>query len=106
MSSNQLTILDLKNILKWYETAKNTDNDCQLRSYQKIKGMLIINEDLCEPIIHDLIGNVMKALHKANYNEIQFPNSLLKIRQARLNEELKIISDTLNIVKEKFGDKI
>ena len=55
MSSNDLTILDLRNILKWYETAKDKDTDEQFRTYLKIEGMLASNEDLCEPIIQDLI---------------------------------------------------
>jgi hypothetical protein len=104
MSSNQLTILDFRNILKWYETAKNKDDDEQFRSYLKIEGLLAINEDLCEPIIHDLIETVMSGLHKANHNEIQFATSLLKTRMARLDEELKIISITINAVKEKIED--
>jgi len=104
MSLNQLTILDFRNILKWYETAKNKDDDEQFRSYLKIEGLLAINEDLCEPIIHDLIGTVMNGLHKANHNEMQYATSLLKTRMARLDEELKIISITINAVKEKIGD--
>jgi hypothetical protein len=104
MSSNQLTILDLKNILKWHETAKEKDTDEQFRSYLKMEGMLATHEDLCEPIIRDLIGVVMNGLHKANHNEIQYASSLLKTRQARLSEELKVISITMNAVKEKIGD--
>jgi hypothetical protein len=46
----------------------------------------------------------MSGLHKANHNEIQYAKSLLKTRMARLDEELKIISITMNAVKEKFGD--
>ena len=104
MSSNQLTILDLRNILKWHETAKGKDTDEQFRSYLKIEGLLAIHEDLCEPMVHDLIGTVMSGLHKANHNEIQYAKSLLKTRMARLDEELKIISITMNAVKEKIGD--
>ena len=44
MSSNDLTILDLRNILKWYETAKDKDTDEQFRSYLKIEGMLASND--------------------------------------------------------------
>ena len=102
MSSNQLTILDFRNILKWYETAKGKDTDEQFRSYLKIEGLLAIHEDLCEPTIQDLIGVIMSGLHKANHNEIQYAKSLLKTRQARLDEELKIISITMNAVKEKM----
>ena len=65
---------------------------------------MAINEDLCEPVIQDLIGTVMNGLHKANHNEIQYATSLLKTRMARLDEELKIISITINAVKEKIGD--
>lgn len=104
MSWNQLTILDLKNILKWYETAKDKDTDEQFRTYLKIEGMLATHEDLCEPIIHDLIGVVMNGLHNANHNELIYAKSLLKTRQARLSEELKIISTTMNSVYEKIGD--
>ena len=104
MSSNDLTILDLQNILKWYETAKDKDTDEQFRTYLKMEGMLAIHEDLCEPIIQDLIGVVMNGLHKANHNEIQYAKSLLKTRQARLSEELKVISITMNAVNEKIGD--
>ena len=104
MISDNCTLCDLINILKWYETAKDKDTDEQFRSYLKIEGMLASNEDLCEPIIQDLIGVVMNGLHKANHNEIQYAKSLLKTRQARLSEELKVISITMNAVNEKIGD--
>jgi hypothetical protein len=46
----------------------------------------------------------MNGLHKANHKEIQYAKSLLKTRQARLSEELKIISITMRVVREKIGD--
>ena len=106
MSSNDLTILDLRNILKWYEL---TPNDIQTseqhkRTKIKIRGLLAIHEDSSEILVANLAEDIQLKFGNASFQYLQKARSLLVNRTARTNEEIKVLSQLIQKVDEKMEE--
>ena len=106
MSSNQLTLLDLRNILECYELApKNIQTSEQhKRTKLKIQGLRAIHEDSSEVLIANLAGEIQLKYGNATFPDLQTARSLLVNRTTRTNEEIKVLSELIQKVDEKMEE--
>jgi hypothetical protein len=107
MSAGDLTLLDLRNILEWYELISNkkySSEEQHVRTKIKIQGFIVAMEDSSEPLADNLIKTILSGLDSANYTDLQYPRSLLANRIIRINEYLKSLSTLMNTVDEKIGE--
>ena len=107
MISNDCTLLDLMNILEWYEL---TPEDIQKseqhkRTKIKIQGFRITHEDSSEQLIDNLTEEISSKFNDANFSELQQARSLLANRTTRINEEIKVLSELIQKV-DKTMEKL
>ena len=97
MSFSELTILDFKNILEWYDllSEKSRDIPKYERSQEKIKGLFNIHEDRAEPLMDNLIAATLSDLEIHTSEELKSASSLLQNRKYRLEIKSKQIQDEL-----------
>ncbi len=97
MSFSELTLLDFKNILEWYEllSEKFTSTEKYKRTQEKVRGLFNIHEDRSEPLICNLIGNTLSDLELHTSEELKSASSLLQNRKYRLEIKHKQIQDEL-----------
>ena len=107
MSSNQLTLLDFRNILECYELApKNIQTSEQhKRTKLKIQGLRAIHEDSSEVLIANLADDIQLKYGNANFSELQTARSLLVNRTTRTSEEIKVLSELIQKVDEKMEER-
>ena len=97
MSFSELTILDFKNILEWYDllSEKSQSIPKYERSQEKIKGLFNIHEDRAEPLMDNLIASTLSDLEIHTSEELKSASSLLQNRKYRLEIKSKQIQDEL-----------
>ena len=97
MSFSELTLLDFKHILEWYDllSEKSRDIPKYERSQEKIKGLFNIHEDRAEPLMDNLIAATLSDLEIHTSEELKSASSLLQNRKYRLEIKSKQIQDEL-----------
>jgi len=97
MSFSELTLLDFKNILEWYDllSEKSQSIPKYERSQEKIKGLFNIHEDRAEPLMDNLITSTLSDLEIHTSEELKSASSLLQNRKYRLEIKSKQIQDEL-----------
>jgi len=95
MSPSELTLLDFKNILEWYERLPEESQNIAKyeRSQEKIKGLFSIHEDYAEPLVDNLIDATLSDLESHTSDELKSARSLLQNRQYRLEIKSKKIKE-------------
>ena len=106
MSSNQLTLLDFRNILECYELAPNDiqKSEEHKRTKLKIQGLRAIHEDSSEVLIANLADDIQLKYGNANFSELQTARSLLVNRTTRTSEEIKVLSELIENVLVKMEE--
>jgi hypothetical protein len=86
MSFSELTLLDFKNILEWYDLLSDKVKGVGKyeRSQEKIRGLFNIHEDRSEPLIDNLIASTLSDLELHTSEELKSASSLLQNRKCRL----------------------
>ena len=107
MISDNCTLCDLYNILRWFEL---TPNDIQTseqhkRTKLKIQGLRAIHEDSSEVLIANLAEDIQLKYGNANFSELQTARSLLVNRTTRSNEEIKVLSELIQKVDKKMEER-
>jgi len=107
MSSNQLTILDFKNISECYELAPKDiqTSEQHKRTKLKIAGLRAIHEDSSEVLIANLAEDIQLKYGNATFPDLQTARSLLVNRTTRTNEEIKVLSELIQKVDEKMEER-
>ena len=98
MSFSELSLLDFKNILEWYDllSEKSQSIPKYERSQEKIKGLFNIHEDRAEPLMDNLIAATLSDLEIHTSEELKSASSLLQNRKYRLEIKSKQIQDELS----------
>ena len=107
MSAGDLTLLDLRNILKWHELIsekKDSSEEQHVRTKIKIQGFRITHEDSSEQLIDNLTEEISSKFNDANFSELQQARSLLANRTTRINEEIKVYSELIQKVNDKMEE--
>ena len=104
MSSNQLILIDFRNILQCYELAPKDiqKSEEHKRTKLKIQGLRAIHEDSSEVLIANLSEEIQLKYGNANFSELQTARSLLVNRTTRTNEEIKVLSELIQKVDKKM----
>ena len=105
MSSNQLTLLDFRNILECYELAPKDIQTSEQHARTKIKfqGLLAIHEDSSEILMANLVESVSSKFSLASSTELQSSRSLLANRIARIDQEVKVMHNLIEKIDKKMG---
>ena len=104
MISDNCTLCDLMNILKWYELAPNDiqTSEEHKRTKLKIQGIRAIHEDSSEVLIANLAEEIQLKYGNATFPDLQKARSLLVNRTTRTNEEIKVLSELIQKVDERM----
>ena len=104
MISDNCTLCDLTNILKWYESSPKDiqKSEQHKRTKVKIQGLRAIHEDSAEVLIANLAEEVESKYNDVNYSDLQKAHSLMINRITRIKEELKVYSKLIQKVDEKM----
>jgi hypothetical protein len=104
MISDNCTLHDLMNILKWYELSPNhiQTSEQHKRTKIKIQGLRAIHEDSSERLIANLAQEVQSKFSDANFSDLQQARSLLVNRTTRTNEKIKVLSKLIHEVDKKM----
>ena len=104
MISDNCTLCDLTNILKWYESSSEDiqKSEQHKRTKLKIEGLRAIHEDSSESLIANLAEEVESKYNDCNYLDLQKARSLMVNRTARINEEIKVYAELIQKVNDKM----
>ena len=104
MISDNCTLCDLTNILKWYESSPKDiqKSEQHKRTKVKIQGLRAIHEDSSEILIANLAEEVESKYNDVNYSDLQKAHSLMINRITKIKEELKVYSKLIQKVDEKM----
>ena len=104
MISDNCTLCDLTNILKWYESSPKDiqKSEQHKRTKVKIQGLRAIHEDSSEVLIANLAEEIESKYNDVNYSDLQKAHSLMINRITRIKEELKVYSKLIQKVDEKM----
>ena len=104
MISDNCTLCDLTNILKWYESSPKDiqKSEQHKRTKVKIQGLRAIHEDSSEILIANLAEEVESKYNDVNYSDLQKAHSLMINRITRIKEELKVYSKLIQKVDKKM----
>ena len=104
MISDNCTLCDLMNILKWYESAPMDiqTSEQHKRTQMKIHALRAIHEDSSEALIANLAEEIQLKFGNASFSCLQKARSLLVNRTTRTNEEIKVLSELIHKVDEKM----
>ena len=104
MISDDFTLLDLMNILEWYELIPEDVQKFEQHKRTKIKiqGFRITHEDSSEQLISNLTEEIYSNYDDANFLDLQQARSLLANRTTRINEEIKVLSELIQKVDKKM----
>ena len=107
MSSNQLTLLDFRNILECYELAPKDiqTSEQHKRTEMKIRGLRAIHEDSSEVLIANLAEEIESKYNDCNFSDLQKARSLMVNRTTRTSEEIKVLSELIQKVDEKMEER-
>ena len=97
MSFSELTLLDFKHILEWYDllSDKFTSIEKYKRTQEKVRGLFNIHEDRAEPLMDNLIARTLSDLETHTSDDLKSASSLLQNRKYRLEIKSKQIQDEL-----------
>jgi hypothetical protein len=110
MSPSGLTLLDLKNLLEWFEIIPvNSKRDDKFqRTQEKVRGLYNIHEDRAEPLLANLISATMMDLELHTPEELKNAKSLLLNRKVRLEEKARITEQNVlvhsSLIKSDIAD--
>ena len=106
MISDNCTLCDLMNILKWYELSPKDiqTSEQHKRTEMKIRGLRAIHEDSSEVLIANLAEEIESKFNDFNLSDLQKAHSLMVNRTTRINEEIKVYSELIQKVNEKMGE--
>ena len=98
MSFSELTLLDFKHILEWYDllSDKFTSIEKYKRTQEKVRGLFNIHEDRAEPLMDNLIARTLSDLETHTSDDLKSASSLLQNRKYRLEIKSKQIQDELS----------
>ena len=104
MISDNCTLCDLTNILKWYESSPEEiqKSEQHKRTKLKIEGLRAIHEDSSQILIANLAEEVESKYNDCNYSDLQKARSLMLNRTTRINEEIKVYSELIQKVNDKM----
>ena len=107
MSSEDFTLFDMMNVLKWYELIPNEIKilDQHVRTKIKFQGVVAVHEDLSERLIANLVESVSSKFSLASFTELQTSRSLLANRIVRTDQEVKVMHNLIEMIDEKMRDK-
>jgi hypothetical protein len=106
MISDNCTLCDLMNILKWYELTPNEiqTSEEHKRTKLKIQGLRAIHEDSSEVLIANLAEEIQLKNGNATFPDLQKARSLLVNRTTRTIEEIKVLSELIQKVDKKMDE--
>ena len=106
MISDNCTLCDLMNILKWYELAPKDiqTSEEHKRTKLKIQGLCAIHEDSSEVLIANLAEDIELKYGNATFPDLQTARSLLVNRATRTDEEIKVLSELIQKVDKKMEE--
>ena len=104
MISDNCTLCDLTNILKWYESSPEEiqKSEQHKRTKLKIEGLRAIHEDSSEVLIANLAEEVESKYNDVNYSDLEKAHSLMINRITRIKEELKVYSKLIQKIDDKM----
>jgi predicted component of type VI protein secretion system len=107
MSSEDFTLFDMMNVLKWYELIPNEIKilDQHVRTKIKFQGVVAVHEDLSERLIANLVESVSSKFSLASSTELQTSRSLLANRIVRTDQEVKVMHNLIEMIDKKMRDK-
>jgi hypothetical protein len=106
MISDNCTLCDLMNILKWFELSPKDiqTSEQHKRTKLKIQGLRTIHEDSSEVLIANLAEEVESKYNDCNFSDLQKARSLMVNRTTRINEEIKVYSELIQKVNDKMEE--
>lgn len=106
MISDNCTLCDLTNILKWYDSSSEDiqKSEQHKRTKLKIDGLRAIHEDSSEALIANLAEEVESKYNDCNYSDLQKARSLMVNRTTRINEEIKMYAELIQKVNDKMEE--
>jgi len=106
MSSGDFTFLDMMNVLKWYELIPNEVKilEQHVRTKIKFQGLLAIHEDSSEILMANLVESVSSKFSLASSTELQSSRSLLANRIVRIDQEVKVMHNLIEMIDNKMGE--
>ena len=101
---DDLTFLDMMNVLKWYELIPKEIKILEQHARTKIKfqGLLALHEDSSEVLIANLAEDIELKYGNATFPDLQKARSLLVNRTTRTNEEIKVLAELIQKVDERM----
>ena len=106
MISDNCTLCDLTNIMKWYESSPEgiQKSEQHKRTKVKIEGLRAIHEDSAEVLIANLDEEIKSKYDDVNYSDLQKAHSLMINRITRIKEEIKVYSELIQKVNYKMEE--
>ena len=106
MISDNCTLCDLTNILKWYDSSSEDvqKSEQHKRTKVKIEGLRAIHEDSSEILIANLAEEVESKYNDVNYSDLQKAHSLMINRITRIKEEINVYSKLIQKVNDKMEE--
>ena len=104
MISDNCTLCDLTNILKWYESSSEDIQKAEQhkRTKLKIEGLRAIHEDYSESLIVNLAEEIESKYNDVNYSDLQKARSMMVNRTVRINQELEVYAELIQKVTGKM----
>ena len=104
MISDNCTLCDLTNILKWYDSSSEDvqKSEQHKRTKLKIDGLRAIHEDSSEILIANLAEEVESKYNDVNYSDLQKAHSLMINRITRIKEEINVYSKLIQKIDDKM----
>ena len=102
---DDLTFLDMMNVLKWYELIPKEIKilEQHVRTKIKFQGLLALHEDSSEILMANLVESVSSKFSLASSTELQSSRSLLANRIARIDQEVKVMHNLIEKIDKKMG---
>ena len=106
MISDNCTLCDLTNILKWYDSSSEDiqKSEKHKRTKLKIEGLRAIHEDSSESLIANLAEEVESKYNDVNYSDLQKARSMMVNRTVRINQELEVYAKLIQKVNDKMEE--
>jgi hypothetical protein len=105
MSSDDFTLLDMSNVLSWYQLIPNEIKilEQHVRTNIKFQGLVAVHEDLSERLIANLVEDASSKFSLASSTELQTSRSLLANRIVRTDQEVKVMHNLIEMIDKKMG---
>ena len=104
MISDNCTLCDLTNIMKWYDSSPKDiqKSEQHKRTKVKIEGLRAIHEDSSEVLIANLAEEIESKYNDVNYSDLEKAHSLMINRITRIKEEINVYSKLIQKVNDKM----